>query len=96
MTLTLHEGDARAFFEAPFNAYPDSVGYVSPLKRDIAKMLDPAKNPLWLAGNPYRFWTVHRGAKPIGRIIAHMHRASNERWGWNRAQFGFFRLRRRP
>jgi hypothetical protein len=90
MTLTLHEGDAREFFEAPFNAYPGSVGYVSPLRRDIMRMLDPSQNPLWLAGNPFRFWTVHRDGRPIGRIIAHMHRQSNERWGWNRAQFGFF------
>lgn len=90
MTVTLREGDARAFFEAPFNAYPESVRYVSPMLGDIVKMLDPAKNPLWLSGNPYRFWTAHRGGVPVGRIIAHLHRQSNERWGWARAQFGFF------
>lgn len=90
MTLTLREGDPKAFFEAPFHAYPASVGYVSPLKGDILRMLDPAKNPLWLAGNPFRFWSAHCDGVPVGRIIAHMHRASNERWGWNRMQFGFF------
>jgi len=89
-SLTLREGDVRAFFDAPFNAYPDSVGYVSPLKSDIERMLDPAQNPLWLAGNPFRFWTAHRGGVPVGRIIAHLHRQSNDRWGWARAQFGFF------
>ncbi len=90
MTLTLREGDPQAFFDAPFHAYPPNVGYVSPMRGDIMRMLDPAKNPLWLAGNPFRFWTVHRAGKPVGRIIAHLHRASNQRWGWNRAQFGFF------
>lgn len=91
MSLTLREGDRQAFFEAPFHAYPASVGYVSPMRGDIVRMLDPTKNPLWTAGNPYRFWTVHRtGGKPVGRIIAHLHRQSNERWGWSRAQFGFF------
>jgi GNAT superfamily N-acetyltransferase len=88
--LTLREGDAKAFFDAPFGGYPERVGYVSPMKGDVLKMLDPAQNPLWLAGNPFRFWTAHRHGKPIGRIIAHMHRQSNERWGWNRMQFGFF------
>jgi GNAT superfamily N-acetyltransferase len=91
MSLTLREGDPRAFFDAPFHAYPERVGYVSPLKRDIERMLDPAQNPLWIAGNPFRFWTVHRAdGAPIGRIVAHLHRQSNARWGWDRAQFGFF------
>lgn len=91
MTLTLREGDAHAFYEAPFHAYPASVGYVSPMRGDILRMLDPAKNPLWTSGNSYRFWTVHHtDGKPVGRIIAHLHRQSNDRWRWSRAQFGFF------
>lgn len=90
MTLELRPGDLKAFFDAPFNAYGAEVGYVSPLKRDIARMLDPDKNPLWCAGNPYRFWTAHRDGRPIGRIVAHVHRQSNAVHGWPRAQFGFF------
>mgnify|MGYP002778959023 CR=1 FL=1 len=91
MTLTLREGDARAFFDAPFHAYPPAIGYVSPMRGDILRMLDPVKNPLWTSDNPFRFWTVHReDGAPVGRIIAHMHRQSNQRWGWNRCQFGFF------
>lgn len=90
MNLSLREGDAEAFFDAPFHAYPPEIGYVSPMRGDILQMLDPLKNPLWQAGNPFRFWTVHRADKPVGRIIAHLHRQSNERFGWRRAQFGFF------
>ena len=52
MTLELREGDAAAFFNAPFNAYPQELGYVSPMRGDIMRMLDPKRNPLWLAGNP--------------------------------------------
>lgn len=90
MSLDLRSGDAEAFFQAPFHAYPPSLGYVSPMKGDIIRMLDQDRNPLWKAGNPYRFWTAHREGRPIGRIIAHLHGASNARWGWRRAQFGFF------
>ena len=90
MTLELRQGDAEAFFRAPFHAYPDDLGYVSPLRSDILRMLDAQKNPLWLAGNPFSFWTVHDGSTPVGRIIAHLHRSSNTRHGWSRAQFGFF------
>lgn len=90
MTVTLRQGDVGAFFDTPFAAYDATVGYVSPLKSDIKRMLDAKRNPLWLAGNPYRFWTAHRGARPVGRIIAHVHGASNALHGTQRAQFGFF------
>lgn len=90
MTVELRQGDVEAFFQAPFNAYPKSVGYVSPMRGDIRRMLDPQKNPLWQDGNPFAFWTVHRSGKPVGRIIAHIHGQSNVRHGWSRAQFGFF------
>jgi GNAT superfamily N-acetyltransferase len=53
-------------------------------------MLDGAKNPLFLNGNPFVFWTAHRDGKAIGRIVAMVHHESNQRHGTNRAQFGFF------
>lgn len=90
MTLELRAGDVKAFFDAPFNAYGDEIGYVSPLRSDLARMLDADKNPLWRAGNPYRFWTAHRGGRAIGRIVVLVHGQSNAAHGWNRAQFGFF------
>lgn len=90
MTIDLREGDSDAFFDVPFHIYDPTVGYVSPLKSDIARMLDPTKNPLWTSGNPYRFWTAHRNGRPVGRIVALVHKQSNFTHGWNRAQFGFF------
>lgn len=90
MTLELRQGDIDAFFEAPFNAYDPADGYVSPLRSDIVRMLDPARNPLWTGGNPFAFWTAHRAGQPIGRIVAHVHRQSNALHGTSRAQFGFF------
>lgn len=90
MSVTLREGDVDAFFDVPFAIYDASVGYVSPLKSDIRRMLDPARNPLWTSGNPYRFWTAHRDGHPVGRIVAHVHGQSNTLHGTRRAQFGFF------
>jgi hypothetical protein len=90
MTVELRAGDVEAFFAAPFHAYPREVGYVSPMKGDIRRMLDSAANPLWLAGNPFAFWTAHRDGRPVGRIVALVHRQSNARHGTARAQFGFF------
>lgn len=90
MTLELRQGDVAAFFDVPFNAYAPGDGYVSPLRSDIVRMLDPARNPLWTAGNPFSFWTAHRAGRPVGRIVAHVHRQSNARHGTARCQFGFF------
>jgi GNAT superfamily N-acetyltransferase len=87
--IDLRQGDADAFFQVPFTAYDASAGYVSPMRADIRRMLDPAKNPL-LAGNPHAFWTAHRDGRPIGRIVAVRHGESNACHGTNRMQFGFF------
>lgn len=90
MKLELRVGDWRAFFESPFNAYGPDTGFVSPLRSDIRRMLDPAKNPLWLSGNPFRYWTAHADGRPVGRIMAHLHQQSSTRHEAQRAQFGFF------
>jgi GNAT superfamily N-acetyltransferase len=90
MSIVLREGDVDTFFETPFEIYDASLGYVSPLKSDIRRMLDPARNPLWTSGNPYSFWTAQRDGKLLGRIIALVHGQSNELHGTRRAQFGFF------
>lgn len=87
--IALRSGDAAAFFDAPFNAYGSRSAYVSPLRSDLLKMLAPA-NPLIAQGNPFAYWTAHRDGIPVGRISALVHRASNERHGTRRAQFGFF------
>lgn len=88
--LELREGDKRAFFEAPFNAYGSNALYVTPMWSDIDRYFDAAKNPLFKAGNQFRIFTAHRDGQPIGRISAHMHEASNTRHHLNRSYFGYF------
>lgn len=90
MSVTLREGDVDSFFDVPFAVYDAAVGYVSPLKSDVRRMLDPARNPLWTAGNPHRIWTAHRADRPVGRIVTHIHEQSNAIHGTRRAHFGFF------
>src|SRR5262249_26879950 len=58
---------------------------------DFDRMLDPARNPLVTAGNgAFELFTAHRDGRPLGRIVATMHEASNRRHGTRRGQFGFF------
>lgn len=89
--LTLRERDFDSFFEAPFRAYGEESHYVSPMKMDLRRFLDPASNPLFRGGDNLSYFTAHndRGI-PVGRITAHIHRESNERFGWKRGYFGFF------
>ena len=57
---------------------------------DIDRYFDAARNPLFVAGNPFRIFTVHREGVAIGRICAHVHGGSNARHNLSRAYFGYF------
>lgn len=90
MTVDLRDDDVDAFFEVPFRVYGAGSPYVSPLKGDLARALDVSRNPLWgpIGRGVRRVITAHRAGAPVGRIVAHVHGASNARFGWRRAYFG--------
>src|SRR5262247_1719007 len=88
--LELREGDARSFFQVPFRVYGTTTLYVSPLEQDLKRFLDARKNPLFVRFGSRRFFVAMRDGVPAGRIVAHIHRASNERFHWRRAYFGYF------
>ena len=87
--LELREDDVDSFFDVPFRVYGGSP-YVSPMKADVARFLRAGVNPLFPRSADRRVLTVHRDGAPVGRIVAHVHAASNERHGWRRGCFGFF------
>lgn len=88
--LELREDDLDAFFEVPFRVYGRSP-YVSPMKADVRRFLRADVNPLFTrGGGARRVLTAHRDGVPVGRIVAHLHPASNRRHGWRRGYFGFF------
>ena len=89
MTMTLVERDLASFFRVPFEVYGESSPYVSPLKDDIARMLDDKKNPFFKSGEATYYTAVVDG-QPRGRIVCHVHHACNVRWGEKAASFGFF------
>ena len=90
--LSLREGDIGAFFDVPFRVYGRDSLYVSPLRSDIERALDATKNPLFgpIGGGVRAVYTAHRGDEPVGRIVAHVHGASNRLFGEQRGCFGFF------
>lgn len=88
--IQLVEGDLERFFQAPFHAYGPDAPYVSPLRSDLERFLSTRKNPLFQSADDLRFFTALRDGQPVGRITAHVHRASNLRHGLNTAYFGYF------
>jgi GNAT superfamily N-acetyltransferase len=89
MTLKIRQGDFEAFFQVPFEIYRNTP-YVSPLKSDLRRFLSTDKNPLFSASDDIAIFTAHQGGRAVGRITAHVHRASNERHQENTALFGYF------
>ena len=90
MTFTLRERDFEAFFQAPFEAYGKDSLYVSHLKSDLKKFLTAGVNPLFASDNDFTYFTVHDDQRVIGRIVAHVHRASNALYKDNKCFFGYF------
>jgi hypothetical protein len=90
--IELRDDDVDAFFEVPFRVYPRESPYVSPLRSDLRRALDVTKNPLFggIGGGRRRVITAHRDGEPVGRIVAHVHGASNRLHGERRGCFGFF------
>jgi GNAT superfamily N-acetyltransferase len=89
--IELRTGDRRAAFDVPFNTYDAASPYVSPMWSDFDRFLDPERNPLARDGRgAFELFTAHRDGRPVGRIVAAIHDASNRRHGTRRGQFGFF------
>ncbi|MGD2046302.1 MAG: GNAT family N-acetyltransferase, partial [Gemmatimonadota bacterium] len=61
-----------------------------PLRSDLRTMVDGAMNPVFRDPDQITYFTVLSGGTPVGRITAHIHAASNERYGRCSASFGFF------
>ena len=90
--IHLRDDDVNAFFRVPFEVYPKDSLYVSPLRSDLTRALDRAKNPLFgdVGAGIRRVITAHRGGRTVGRIVAHVHGASNRLHGERRGSFGYF------
>lgn len=89
MSLALVRDDFELFFRVPFEVYPRDTPYVSPMKSDLRRYLDPTHNPLLKAGGTLEALVVLRDGRPVARATAHRHPASNARHGLSRSYFGF-------
>lgn len=86
----LVEGDFDAFFRTPFDCYEQDSRYVSLHRSDLRRLLDTRANPLFASRSDLTHFTVQDNRRCLGRIVAHVHRRSNELHGLKRSYFGFF------
>ncbi len=63
------EATAKEFLQLPFLLYKNDPNWIAPLKQDIEKVFDPAKNKFFHHGECIR-WILYDEKKPIGRIAA--------------------------
>ena len=75
--ITIAERNFEAFFEAPFHCYPADSLYVSPMRGDLKRFLSAGVNPLFPSERDFSYFAAHRDGRIVGRITAHVHRASN-------------------
>ncbi len=87
--IELRKNHISSFFQVPYEIYPKDFGFVSQLKSDLARFLS-AKNPLFEKPDDFAYYTAYRDGKMVGRICAHIHRASNRKYNLRQAYFGYF------
>lgn len=85
----LREKDFEGFFRVPFEVYTDSP-YVSLFKPDLQRFLNKTENPLFAKYGDFTYFVVYRDSRPVGRVVAHIHHASNTRHNLKWSYFGFF------
>lgn len=79
----------RDFLSVPDQLYRDEPMYTPPLRSDLARSLS-ADNPLWRDGRGERdLFVAYQGVRAVGRIVAHVHHASNQRHGEKIGLFGY-------
>jgi hypothetical protein len=82
-------GQMKAFVDLPWKIYARDPLWVPPLKKEVARLLDPQAHPFWKFAQR-RLFLAQRGAEIVGRIAAivdhNYNRFHDERMGiW-----GFF------
>lgn len=87
--ISIKENNFNSFFKVPFEIYGDGFPHVSYLNADLKRFLS-LENPLFKSENDFRYFTIEKDGQLAGRILAHIHHASNQKYGLKRGYFGYF------
>lgn len=79
----------RAFLRVPWLVFRDDPRWVPPLLHSVKRRLSTKKNPFWRDAERAT-WVAERDGVAIGRVMAIVNRAHDERWNERAGFVGFF------
>ena len=83
------KSELKDFIDLPWRIYAAYPKWVPPLKKEVCRMLDPARHPFWESSERILF-LARRGSKTVGRIAGIIDRNYNQFHGEKMGIWGFF------
>ncbi len=83
------ESELKDFIDLPWRIYAAYPRWVPPLKKEVRRLLDPARHPFWESAERVLF-LARRGSETVGRIAGIIDRAYNQFHGEKMGIWGFF------
>jgi len=80
----------RKFIDLPYRLYRDNPYWVPPLRRDVAQILSPRKNPFFEHGQIQPFLALDASGRVVGRIAAIVNGMHLKKYDDGVGFFGFF------
>jgi hypothetical protein len=88
--ITVERGsELKDFIDLPWRIYAAYPKWVPPLKKDVRRLLDPARHPFWESSERVLF-LARRGSETVGRIAGIIDRPYNQFHGEKMGVWGFF------
>jgi hypothetical protein len=85
----------KAFVDLPWSVHGEESLWVPPIKRSVARLLQPGKHPFW-AFSERELFLARRGKETVGRIAAIVDGNHNRYHDERMCAWGFFECRRDP
>jgi len=84
-----NKSQLKDFIDLPWKIYAAYPKWVPPLKKDVRRLLDPAKHPFWESAERVLF-LARRGSETVGRIAGIIDRCYNQFHDEKMGIWGFF------
>jgi hypothetical protein len=81
--------DQKRFIDFGYRVFAGDPNAALPLRREVAELLDPARNP-WFGHARCRLFLAERDGRVVGRISAQVDDLVQTHMGQGTGQFGFF------
>ena len=90
-----NDSDLDDFINVPWTIYARDTNWVPPLKKQVRRLLDPAKHPFWKFSERVLF-LARRGSETVGRIAGIVDNNYNQFHNEKMGAWGFFECENDP